>query len=71
MAHKPRDRPGMAELEGVIRAAVARGSPTDNDADRSSVAWLLDNPPPPPPPPPPDTDSTLVGSDESGSDVWE
>lgn len=69
MAHRPGDRPTMVELEGVIQAAIARGSPTDNDEDRSSVRWLLTNPPPPPQSS--DTDSTLVASEESGTELWE
>lgn len=39
----------MQQLDGVLRQAMARVFPADNDADRTAISVLLGSPPPPRP----------------------
>lgn len=53
MAHRPRERPTMLELEAILKDAIAREYPEEDDDDtRLTIRELLDSPSPPIPPPP-------------------
>lgn len=48
MAHRPRDRPTMLEIQDIFRRALVQVYQGDDDDDRSSIRELLETPPPSP-----------------------